>query len=223
MEVCFYPLSVCAGTPGEPEGTACWLCIALGRCIGDEQTAEAIGGLVLFLRVASFPLWGEVQIFTMRMRTIAFNSINLCFLIVQTLYLYSLAGTQLPPPQACSDHEGHLHCCWTLCFKVGYALSPLLISSSSPSIPPRHIHVLFLVFRFLRLLGMHNSLSQVGHPPKELWNSTISVKLLWIIFSSSLGVAKPPTLLKQNPALKCMPYDGFVCSCLLPSLFMLCD
>lgn len=49
------PVNVCRD-PGEPEGAACWLCIALGRFIIDEQTAEVIGGLVLFLRVASFPL-----------------------------------------------------------------------------------------------------------------------------------------------------------------------
>lgn len=49
------PVSVCRD-PGEPEGATCWLCIALGRFIIDEQTAEVIGGLVLFLHVASFPL-----------------------------------------------------------------------------------------------------------------------------------------------------------------------
>lgn len=143
---------------------------------------------------------------------------NNCFQLYKFVFSHSSdtlpiiigSGTITPTSQACSDHYGHLRCYWTLCFKVIYALSPPLIPSFSRFIPPRHIHVLFLIFRFLQLFGMHNSLSQVGHPPKKLWNSTISVKLLWIIFSSSLGVAKPPTLLKQNPTLKCMPYDGFV-------------
>lgn len=104
-----------------------------------------------------------------------------------------------------------LLCCCTLHSKDMCA-SCLLFSSPLPPlfVPPRHIYVLFLIFRFLQLFGMHNSLSHVGYPPKKLWNSTISVKLLWIISSSSLEVAKPPTLLKQNPTLKCMPYDGFV-------------
>lgn len=98
----------------------------------------------------------------------------------------------------------------------------LLISSLLPTlfVPPRHSYVLFLIFRFPQLLGMQNSLSHVGYPPKKLWNSTISVKLLGIISSSSLEVAKPPTLLKQIPTLKCMPYDGFV---FLFAAFSLCS
>lgn len=54
MEVCFYPLSVCTGTRGNQKELLAGR--ALPLFIVDEQTAEAIGGLVLFLRVASFPL-----------------------------------------------------------------------------------------------------------------------------------------------------------------------
>lgn len=122
-----------------------------------------------------------------------------------------------------SDHTRHLSCSFqfenfwsiTLFYSSWKEIAPLpsslptAILFPSPFYPDKSIP--FSCFSdFLQLLCMHNSLPLVGCPPKKLWNSTIPVKPLRLISSSSLNAAKTPNTVKEDPTLKCMPYDRLV-------------